>query len=323
MKSGNSDCHNFFIPITTANYRMKRSLMDEVGVLLLRQGYTIKSLTRTSFDIVARKDAHVLLIKVLEDANSISEDYADSMKNLSSHIGASPIIIAEKAGNRLEDGVVYVRFGVYTCNYRTFSSCLENRFPIVISTRAGFTASVIGEKLRQQREENGYSLGSLSRKVGVSKRMIAKYESERADVSLRSAIALNRLFGNNIFNKVDVFAIAKETVAGKPSMIARKYDELGFRAADTKKAPFDVVARMEKELILTEVKGRHRIKDLNPQLESMQQLLGADALVILDKKEKSGNTEKNKKKLPSLDKKDFLGIESAQELIKFLREFEE
>ena len=322
MKSGNSDCHNFFIPITTANYRMKRSLMDEVGVLLLRQGYTIKSLTRTSFDIVARKDAHVLLIKVLEDANSISEDYADSMKNLSSHIGASPIIIAEKAGNRLEDGVVYVRFGVYTCNYRTFSSCLENRFPIVISTRAGFTASVVGEKLRRQREESGYSLGSLSRKVGVSKRMIAKYESERADVSLRSAIALNRLFGNNIFNKVDVFAIAKETVADKPSMIARKYDELGFRAADTKKAPFDVVARMEKELILTEVKGQHRIKDLNPQLESMRQLLGADALVILDRKEKSGNTEKNKKKIPSLDKKDFLGIESAQELIKFLREFE-
>ncbi len=301
---------------------MKRSLMDEVGVLLLRQGYTIKSLTGASFDIVARKDAHVLLIKVLEDANSISGEYADSMKNLSSHIGASPIIIAEKAGHKLEDGVVYVRFGVYTCNYRTFSSCLENRFPIVISTRAGFTASVVGEKLRQQREESGYSLGLLSRKVGVSKRMISKYESNIADVSLRSAIALNRLFGSGIFNKVDVFAIAKETVADRSSMIARKYDELGFRAADTKKAPFDVVARMEKELILTEVKGRHRIKDLNPQLESLQQLLGADALVILDRKEKSGDTEKNKKKLPFLQKRDFLGMESAKELIRFLKEFE-
>ncbi len=319
---------------------MKHSLMDEISILLLRQGYTIKGLTGASFDIVARKDVHVLLIKVLEDANSISEEYADSMKNLSSHIGASPIIIAEKAGNRLEDGVVYARLGVYTCNYRTFSSCLENRFPIVISTRAGFTASVVGKKLRRQREESGYSLGTLSRKVGVSKRMIAKYESERADVSLRSAIALNRLFGNNIFNKVDVFAIAKETVADKPSMIARKYDELGFRAADTKKAPFDVVAKMEKELILTEVKGRHRIKDLNPQLESMRQLLGADALVILDRKgEKSGGTENpnrwstigpsrtkgdlgNKKKIPSLEKRDFLDFNSAKELIRFLKEFE-
>ena len=302
---------------------MKRSLMDQIAVLLLRHGYTLKSLTRSSFDIVARKESRVLLIKVLEDANSISEEYASSMKSLSSYIDASPVIIAEKAGRALEDGVVYSRSGLYTCNYSTFSSCLENRFPIVISTRAGFTASVVGEKLRQQREENGYSLGAISRKVGVSKRMIAKYEANSADVSLRSAIALNRLFGSGIFNKVDVFGVARETAAGKPSVIARKYDELGFRAADTKKAPFDVVAKMENELILTEVKGSRR-RMPNPQLESLQQLLGADALIIFDKKTWPADsiTQKNKKKLPSLQKRDFLGFESARELIRFLREFE-
>ena len=294
--------------------------MDEVGVLLLRHGYTVKTLTGSSFDIVARKESRVLLIKVLEDANSISEEYASSMKNLSSYIDASPIIIAEKAGHALEDGVVYSRVGVYTCNYSTFSSCLENRFPIVISTKAGFAASVIGERLRQQREEKGYSLGTISRKVGVTKRMIAKYEANAADVTLRSAIALNRLFGNEIFNKVDVFGVAKETAVGKPSVIARKYDELGFRAADTRKAPFDVVAKLEREIILTEVS-----KDKpNHQLESMRQLLGADALVIFDKKFGSVGryAEKNKKKLPSLQKRDFLDFGSARELIRFLREFE-
>lgn len=66
---------------------MKRNLMDEVGVLLLRHGYTVKTLTGNSLDIVARKESRVLLIKVLEDANSISEDFADSMKNLSSYAG--------------------------------------------------------------------------------------------------------------------------------------------------------------------------------------------------------------------------------------------
>ncbi len=299
---------------------MKRSLMDEVGVLLLRHGYTVRTLKGSSFDIVARKESRVFLIKMLEDANSISEDYTSSMKNLSSYIGAAPIIVAEKAGNPLENGVVHVRFGVFTCNYNTFSSCLENRFPIIISSRAGFTAAVIGEKLRQQREEKGFSLGTLSRKVGVSRRMIAKYESNNADVSLRSAIALNRLFGSGIFNKVDVFAVAKETTSKNPSVIAKKYDELGFRAADTKKAPFDVVAKMENELILTEVSP---MKSVNPQLESLQQLLGADALVIFDKKsEASSLSEKNKKKLPSLQKRDFLDFESAKELIRFLREFE-
>lgn len=295
---------------------MKPSLMDEVGVLLLRHGYTVRTLKGSSFDIVARKESRVLLIKVLEDANSISGEYASSMKSLSSCIDASPIIIAEKAGHALEDGVVYSRSGLYTCNYSTFSSCLENRFPIIISTKAGFAASVIGERLRQQREEKGYSLGAISRKVGVSKRMIAKYEANSADVTLRSAIALNRLFGSGIFSKVDVFGVARETAAGKPSVIARKYDELGFRAADTRKAPFDVVAKLERELILTDVS-----KDkANPQLESMRQLLGADALVILNN---NSQRDKNKKKLPSLQKRDFLDFDSAKELIRFLREFDE
>ncbi len=298
---------------------MKRSLMDEVGVLLLRHGYTVKTLTGSSFDIVARKESRVLLVKALEDANSISEGYADSMRNLSSYIGASPVVIAEKAGRLLEDGVVYSRFGVYTFNYSTFSSCLESSFPIVVSTKAGLAASVIGGKLRQQREERGLSLGAIARKVGVSRRMVAKYESGSSDVSLRGAIALNRLFGSGIFSKVDVFAVAKETAGKNPSVIAKKYDELGFRAADTRKAPFDVIAKMEKELILTDVSPK---KGINPQLESLQQLLGADALVIFEKKKAAIAGDKNKKKLPSLHKRDFLGMGSAKELIRFLREFE-
>ncbi len=300
--------------------------MDEVGVLLLRHGYTVKTLTGSSFDIVARRESRVLLIKVLEDANSITEEYASSMKNLSSYIDASPIVIAEKAGHQLEDGVVYSRFGVHTFSYNTLGSCLESRFPIIISTKAGFAASVIGEKLRQQREEKGFSLGAIARRVGVSKRMVAKYEASSADVSLRSAIALNRLFGSEIFGKVDIFGVGKETVGGKPSVIARKYYELGFRAADTKKAPFDVVAKQGKELILTEVKDAKsaRSRSSNPQLSSLQQLLGADALVIFDKKTVGigSQTQNNKKKLPSLQKRDFLGIGSAKELIKFLKEFE-
>ncbi len=299
---------------------MKQGIMDKVAVLLLRHGFTIRSLSGSCFDIVARKGPQVLLVKALEDANSLSEDYAVSMRNLGSYIGASPVVVAEKAGRMLEDGVVYSRFGVYACNYSTFGGCLENRFPVVISTKAGVTASVIGERLRRQREESGFSLGALSRKVGVSRRMIVKYESNDADVSLRSAIALNRLFGSGIFNKVNVFSAARETANARPSAIAMKYDTLGFRAADTRKAPFDVIARHRGGLILTEV---FPDKDANPHLEAIQQLLSADALVIFDRKQKASHyPARSRKKLPSIDKRDFMGFATAAELIKFLKEFE-
>lgn len=38
------------------------------------------------------------------------------MKNLSIYIDSSPVIVAEKAGHKLEDGVVYSRFGVLYLN---------------------------------------------------------------------------------------------------------------------------------------------------------------------------------------------------------------
>jgi putative transcriptional regulator len=292
---------------------MKRGLMDDVCVLLLRHGYTLKSLTRNSFDLIARKDSQVLLIKVLADANGISEENAVSMKNLSSYIDAAPIIVSEKAGTLLENGVVYSRFGVYVFNNNTFRNCLENSFPIVVSTKAGFAAAVIGERLRQKREEEGYSLGTVSQKIGVSKRMITKYESNKADISLRGAIALNKLLGDSIFRKIDVFAVAKEISNDHPSEIAKKYYELGFRAADTKKTPFDVVARLEKELILTDVNNNPGRPNIH--LQSMQQLLGADALIIFD------HEKAKDKKMPSLQKKDFLDLKSANELLRFLDEF--
>lgn len=294
---------------------MKNELIDKVCMSLLKRGFAVKCLPRKWFDILARNSERILIIKVLNDANSISPELAGEMLKICSFLSGTPMVIAEKAGEPLEDGVVYSRFGVYSFNYNTFRSCLENRFPIVVSSRAGFTASVSGEKLRREREAGGFSLGALSRKVGVSRRMIAKYESNAADVSFRSALALNRIFGSGIFNKVDVFGAVKGAFAGQQSEIARKYGELGFRASDMKKVPFDVVARLQKELILTEVSPR----SANPNLVPIQHLLGADALVILDGK---SDSDKAKKKLPSLQKIDFLDMKSAQELIRFLREFD-
>lgn len=288
---------------------MKATLVDGVGVLLLKHGFTVKSLTRGCFDLVARKDTSILLIKVLEDANSISFEYAEAMIQLSSYIDAAPIIIAKKAGSILEDGIVYSRFGVYTLSYETFRSTLDNKFPFILSNKAGLTAAVIGEKLRQKREEAGYSLGEVSRKVGVSKRMITKYESGVADVSVNKAHSLQRIFGRNIFRKIDIFGRAKAMPASGKSEFAEKYTELGFKADDTKKVPFDVIARKDKEIILTEIGEK-----TNPQLLPLQKLIEADTLIIFKKKKP--------KDMPALTKKEFLDFESAKELIKFLKEFE-
>ena len=90
---------------------------------------------------------------------------------------------------------VYERFGICTLTPSTFKNCFENKSPFLRRSHAGPTTSVIGEKLKQKRDELGYSLNELSRKVGVSRRMVSKYESCNSEASLKNANALSRFFG--------------------------------------------------------------------------------------------------------------------------------
>ena len=202
---------------------------------------------------------------------------------------------------------VYERFGICTLTPSIFKNCFENKSPFLRRSHAGPTASVIGEKLKQKRDELGYSLNELSRKVGVSRRMMSKYESGNSEASLKNANALYRLFGGSIFRKIDIFS-PQGKVADSLSEIPKKYNELGFESTETKKAPFDIIAKKGKEIILTEVSDK-----VNPQMQPLSKLLDADNLVIFRKKKP--------KNIPSMTKKEFMEFDEANELVKFLKEF--
>ena len=110
---------------------MKSNLIDKLGMFLLKDGFTVKSLIRTSFDLLARKQEKILLIKVLEDANAVSKLHVEEMNMVSSYINAVPIIISEKAGNKLEDNILYTRFNLYTLNFNTFVNSINSKFPFI------------------------------------------------------------------------------------------------------------------------------------------------------------------------------------------------
>src|SRR3989338_3995744 len=184
---------------------MKQTLLEKVSIYLLKKGYTIKSLTRTAFDIIARKEGQILLIKLLEDADSISEEFTKEMKNISDYIGGSPIIIAEKAGSKLQDNIVYARFGIYCLNYNTFCASIDNKMPFIKRDHAGLKAQIIGDRLRQKMDEEGLSMGGLARKLGVSRKMIQRYEKGEAEITVNKALRLYDIFGHSVFDKIDVF----------------------------------------------------------------------------------------------------------------------
>ena len=91
--------------------------------------------------------------------------------------------------------------------------------------------------------------------------------------------------------------------------VGKKYTELGFQSAETRKVPFDVIAKKKNEIILTKVGDK-----TDESLHSLSRLIDADKLVIFNKK--------RPKDIPSLTKEEFLEFEEASELIKFIKEFE-
>ncbi|MAE42316.1 hypothetical protein CMO93_00980 [Candidatus Woesearchaeota archaeon] len=310
---------------------MKSQLIDKVGIFLLKDSFTVKTLTRSCFDLLARKLDRILLIKVLEDANSVSKQYIEEMNNVAAYIGATPFIIAQKAGAKLEENVLYTRFDMYTLNFETFVSSVKNKFPFIKRTQAGLTASIDGNKLRKKREKLGYSLNSLSKKVGVTKRMITKYENGDCEITINKAMKIYDIFGYHVFNEINIFSRNNKVesdnesdlsktrnvflstqkipiVQSESSSVSKKYINLGFEATDTKRSPFDIIARKDDELILTDIGDKTR-----PDFSSLSKLLDADNLVIFNKKKP--------KDIPSMTKKEFLEFEKANQLIRFLKEF--
>lgn len=287
---------------------MKNKLVDKLGIFLLKDGFTVKSLTRTCFDLLARKQNKILLIKVLEDANAVSKDYTYAMNTISSYIDAVPVIIAEKAGNKLEDNILYTRFNLYTLNFNTFVNSIKNKFPFVKRTQAGFTVSIAGNKLRKKREEKGYSLNYLSKKVGVTSRMIDKYEKGNSEITINKAMKIYDIFGHQVFNEINIFSGNNKIESNYKSDFSKKYIDLGFEASDTNKSPFDIIAKKDNELILTGIGDKER-----PDFSSLSKLLDADNLVIFNKKKP--------KDVPAITKEEFLEFEKANQLIKFLKEF--
>ena len=287
---------------------MKQTLLDKVSIFLLKKGFTLKNLTRACFDILARKNSQILLVKVLEDANSVSRQYTEEMNSLASYMNASPLIVAEKAGDKLENNIVYSRFDMYTLNFSTLVQCIENKFPFIKRGKAGLTASIVGKKLKEKREELGYSLNALSKKLGVTSRMVTKYENENSEVTINKAMKIYDVLGHQVFSRIDVFTQREQGESKFETAVSKKYVELGFEATETKKTPFDIIAKKDREIILTEVSDK-----VNPQMQSLSKLIEADNLVIFSKKKP--------KDIPAMTKKEFMEFEKAHELVKFLKEF--
>lgn len=242
----------------------KEDLIENVRDILAKAGFYVSRtlvMRRISFDVVARRDKILLIIKVLGNIDSFSKENAEELKVLAEALEASPLVIGERSGSGdMEEGIVYSRFGIPIVSIDTLSDfVLEGIPPFIFAAPGGLYVKLDSELLRKLREEKNISLGTLAEVAGVSRRTIQMYESGMGatiDVATRIEEYLNELLvvpldpfiynsrtGQHLvdLNKLDVFG---QEVFGI-------LDRLGYSIVPTVKCPFEALTSHDRTLILT------------------------------------------------------------------------
>jgi len=234
-----------------------------VTSVMITAGFEVSerfSIRPRSFDLIARKNGTLLIIKVVAHIDSVSEDVAFDLEVISRHLGGVPLIVGERARDaELERGAVYVRYGIYAISPSTlYDYFVDLTPPLVYASPGGLYVNIDGEVLRDLREKRSMSLGDLGQVLGVSRRTISKYEGGMG-TTLDVAIRIEEFFNTGVVKSINLILHeppkamepeARDTPTGNLTPI-EFFKQIGMQLHTLHGAPFQALLTFEKHTILT------------------------------------------------------------------------
>ena len=308
----------------------RSQLLQQIENLLKSQGFKTSDIyDQGSFDIVARKNLLILLLKTFQNIDSINESNAHEMKQLANIFLASPIIIGEKSRNgMLEEGVIYERYDIPTIGFETLKNMiLYNEYPEILADRGGYFVKIDGNVIKQYREEYSLSLKDLADLAHVSRATMYKYENEIVRANTETAMILEEILNTKVTLDIDLLK--------QPQIEDIKYSEgedtldlskLGYGVVSTNKSPFDAVAKMKSSdkhspLIANVEKNRTEktLKRMAIPLKDLSTVTTSEPVFII-------NNEKIKESIgtiPVIKSWELKEFENSKELLKMIKERKE
>jgi putative transcriptional regulator len=242
--------------------------IERIRFLLERAGFYVADahgIRPSSFDLAARRDATLLLVKVLKNIDAFDAEEARRLRELGGLFPATVLVIGQTSGaSELDVGVVYTRYGVPIVNEATLKEFLEKALPPFLYASPGGTfARIDGGRLRALRTGRGLSLGTLASIAGVSRRAIQLYE-DGAGAEITVITRIERYLGEPIVRPVELFEPVLpmrgpegeeceeepnpeplRVPSGDPwrDGVIEQLDDMGLDITLTTRAPFDALAR--------------------------------------------------------------------------------
>jgi len=276
-----------------------------VTSVMITAGFDVSerfSIRPRSFDLIARNNGTLLVVKVVSHIDSVSEEVAGDLDLIARHLGGIPLIIGERARDaELERGAVYLRYGIYAISPSTlYDYFVEKIPPLVYASPGGLYVNIDGEVLRDLREKRNMSLGDLGQVLGVSRRTISKYESGMG-TTLEVAIKIEELFNTGVVESIDLMRYGRQKDPRPEPSPARKepnvpiefLEQLGIHLHTLRGAPFQALLTFEKHTILTGYGSADKVVKRAALIGNLSQIAKKHAMCVITgyhKQKKIGKT---------------------------------
>jgi len=307
----------------------RSQMLLNIENLLTSQGFKTSDIyDQGSFDIVARKNLLILLLKTFLNIDSINEHNAHEMKQLANIFLASPIIIGEKSRNGLlEEGVIYERYDIPAIGFETLKNMIVyNEYPEILADRGGYFVKIDGNVIKQYREEYSMSLKDLASLAHVSRATMYKYENGIVRANTETAMILEEILNTKVTLDIDLLKQPQQKEEIKYSDDVNDLSKLGYGVLSTNKSPFDAVAKMKSSdkdspLMANVEKNRNEktLKRMAIPLKDLSMVTTSEPVFII-------NNDKIKESIgtvPVIKSWELKEFENSKELLKMIRERKE
>lgn len=288
---------------------MDRSeLLGEVRDTLTNAGFYVSelySIRPIGFDLVARRDNSLLIIKVLTNIDALTEEVANELRTLSVLLKGCPLLIGEKTGVKtLEEDVVYDRFEIQAINIETLKNHLLEGIPLeVYAAPGGLYVNLDREKITNFRKEQNLSIGEFARSLKVTRRTVQMYE-EGMNASIEVALRIEDVMGINVAKPIELLNKSIKIKQIKPATVESEgfkrfqreifsiLEQVGYRVIPMERAPFEAVSQDKRKILLTCV-DRYDKKLIRKArvVSSISDITEKHAVIIPDKDVNKTNIE--------------------------------
>jgi len=310
---------------------MKRTeILDATESILKKAGFQVseRCVARPScFDLVAKREGQVALMKMYGNIGNVSVEDASELQTISGYLSATPFFICnENRRKPLEDDTVYSRYNICTITLKTLEDItLHGMYPLVEAGPGGYYVRLDGNRIRERRQKLGLSIGKLADMIGISRRTLYGYEKDMAKASVSVAYNLEWILGAPVVKSVDVFQSSSQEegfLAAARRMITKhhvlqrvlkKFAQINFRVAHTKRAPFDFIAKsLDEPLNIIGGVPNEKEQNIDQRMEeiaSISKVVNAQPIFVTDGQQVPNNS------IPQICHKDLQSVGCLKKLI--------